>query len=79
MSRHQRLAFHGPAERLRHRGIEVSDEALNPLLQMLLECEIAAAEQFADQDREPDLDLLEPRRADQGQEACLGVKWKVMR
>ena len=59
--RQQRLAFDGPAERLCHRGTEVGDEALNPLLEMLLGCEVAAAEKFADQDREPDLDLVEPR------------------
>ena len=40
----------------------LSDEALNPLLQMLLGGEVAAAEEFADQDREPNLDLIEPSR-----------------
>jgi hypothetical protein len=61
ISRHQRLAFHGSAERLRHRGIEVGDEFLDPLLQMLLGREVAVAEKPANQDREPNLDLLEPR------------------
>jgi hypothetical protein len=61
ISCHQRLAFHGSAERLCHRGIEVSDEALDPLPEMLLGGEVAAAEKPANQDREPDLDLLEPR------------------
>jgi hypothetical protein len=58
---HQRLALHRPAERLGHRGIEVGDEALDPLLQMLLRGEIAAAEKLADQDRKPDFDLVDPR------------------
>jgi hypothetical protein len=49
MSRHQRFTFHCPAERLCHRGIEVGDGALDPLLQMLLRGEIAAAEEFAHQ------------------------------
>src|ERR1700712_3201113 len=61
MSRRQQLAFHRPSERLRHCGIEVADEAFDPLLEMLLGREVAAAEEFADQDREPDLDLVEPR------------------
>ncbi len=47
MSRRQRLAFHRPSERLRHRGIEVADEAFDPLLEMLLGREVAAAEEFA--------------------------------
>jgi hypothetical protein len=49
------------SETVRHRGIEVSDEALDPLLEMLLGGEVATAEKPANQDREPDLDLLEPR------------------
>src|SRR3954452_12695284 len=39
-SRHQRLALHRPAEGLGHRGIEVGDEALDPLLEMLLGPEV---------------------------------------
>jgi hypothetical protein len=54
--RRQWLAFHRPAERLCHCGIEVGDEALDPLLQMLLGGEVAAAKHFANRDREPDLD-----------------------
>src|SRR5580693_3630655 len=60
MSCDQWLPFHRPAERLRHRCIEVGDEALDPLLEVLLRGEVTAAEEFADQDREPDLDLVEP-------------------
>ena len=36
--------------------------AFDPLLQMLLGREIAAPQELADQDREPDLDLVDPRR-----------------
>jgi hypothetical protein len=49
-------------EGLRHRGIEIGDEALDPLLEMLLGGEVAAPEQLADQDREPNLDLVDPGR-----------------
>jgi hypothetical protein len=69
---HQRLALHGPAKGLGHQGIEVGDEVFDPLLKMLLGREIAAAEQLADQDRKQiSIWLI--------QEACLGVKWKVIR
>ena len=44
--------------RQKHRGIEVGDEAFDPLLEMLLGGEVAVAEQFADQNREPDLDMV---------------------
>jgi hypothetical protein len=54
------VELHRPAERRSHRGIEVVDEALDPLPEMLLGCEVAAAEEFADWDREPDLD--QPKR-----------------
>src|SRR3954469_14056772 len=60
-SYHQWLALHRPTEWLGHRGIEIGDEALDPLLKMLLGGEVAAAEQLADQDRKPDLDLVHPR------------------
>jgi len=33
---HKRLPFHGPFEGLCHGGIEVGDEAFDPLLEMLL-------------------------------------------
>ena len=52
--------LHGPAEWLRHGGIEIGDEALDPLLEMVLRCEIAAPEELSDQDREPNLDLVDP-------------------
>ena len=39
----------------------MGDEALDPLLEMLLGREVAAAEEFAHQDREPNFDLIEPR------------------
>src|SRR4051812_36517811 len=58
---HQRLAFHGPAERLGHGGVEVGDEAFDPLLKMLLGGEAAATGKLADQDRKPNLDLVDPR------------------
>src|SRR5208283_80817 len=60
ISCHQRLAFHRPAERLRHGGVEAGNEALDALLEMLLGGEVAAAEELADQDREPELDLVDP-------------------
>jgi len=56
----ERLALHGPAEWLGHGGVEVGDEGLDPLLQVLFAGEIAAAQQLAHQDREPDLDLVDP-------------------
>jgi hypothetical protein len=61
ISCHQRPAFHRPAERLCHGSVEVGNEALDPLLEVLLGREVAAAEELADQDREPDLDLIDPR------------------
>ena len=33
---HEGFPFHGPAEGFRHGGVEVGDEALNPLLEMVL-------------------------------------------
>src|ERR1700730_13810805 len=60
ISCHQRLAL-GPEEWLGHGCIEVGNEALDPLLEMLLGGEVAAAEEFAHEDREPNLDLVEPR------------------
>jgi hypothetical protein len=48
MSRSQRLALHRPTERLRHCGIEIGDEALDPLLEMFLGREVAAAEELTD-------------------------------
>jgi hypothetical protein len=47
------------------------DEALDPLLEMLLGGEVAAAEQFAHRSRAKSIWL--------SQEACLGVKWKMIR
>jgi hypothetical protein len=62
ISRHQRLPFHRPAERLCHGGVEVRDQAFDPLLEVPLGREVAAAEEFTDQDRKPDLDLVDPAR-----------------
>lgn len=61
ISRHQRLALHGPAERLRHGSIEVGDEALDPLPETLFGGEVATADKLANQDGEPNLDLIDPR------------------
>src|ERR1700683_259846 len=61
-SRGERLASLGPLERLCHGPVEVVDEALDPLLKVLLRGETAAPQQFACEDREADLDLVQPRR-----------------
>ncbi len=50
ISRRQRLSLHRPAERPGHRGIEVGNEALDPLLEMLLGREAAATQELANQD-----------------------------
>ena len=62
VSRDKRLSLHGPFEGFRHGRVEISDEALDPLLEMVLGCEITAPEELSDKDREPDLDLVDPRR-----------------
>src|SRR5205823_231257 len=51
----------GPAEGLGHGLVEVSDELLDPGAQGVLTGEIAAAKELSHQDREPNLDLVEPR------------------
>src|SRR5512141_1886850 len=58
----KRFPFHGPAEWFRHGGVEVCDEIFDPPPEMILRREIAAPEQLSDQDREPDFDLVDPRR-----------------
>ena len=47
----------GPLERLRHGAIEVGDELFNPLLELLLRTELPRTQQFACEDREPDLEF----------------------
>ena len=67
-SRRERLAVDRPAERLRRCCIAVSDEALDPLLEMVVERDVTAAEERTDQGREPYLDLVDSglsRGADQ--------------
>ena len=56
----ERPALHGPPERLGHGLVEVGDERLDPLLEVRLGGEVAAAKQFAHQDGEPDLNLINP-------------------
>ena len=56
----ERFRFHGPAEGLCHGLVEVGDELLDLGAQVLLGREIAAAKEFSNQDREPNLDLVEP-------------------
>jgi len=56
----ERLSSVGPAEGLGHGGIEVGNELLDPGLEYLLACEIAAADQLSHQYGEPDFDLVEP-------------------
>src|ERR1019366_2433658 len=61
-SRGQQLSHLGPLEWLCPGPVEVVDESFDPLLEILLRGETPAPQQFARQDREPDLDLIEPRR-----------------
>src|SRR5258708_16650661 len=55
------LTFHCPFEGFRHGGIEVGDKAFDPVLEMVLRGEIPASEKFPDQEREQDIDLVDPR------------------
>jgi POTRA domain, ShlB-type len=61
-SRGKRLSRLGPLEWLCHGPVEVVDEALDPLPEVLLRGEAATPQQFACEDREPNLDLIQPRR-----------------
>jgi len=56
----KRFRFHGPAEGLGHGLVEVGDELFDLGAQVLLGSEIAAVKEFAHQDRELDLNLVEP-------------------
>jgi hypothetical protein len=56
----ERFCFHGPAEGLGHGLVEIGDELLDLGAQRFLAGEIAATEELSRQDREPDLDLIEP-------------------
>src|SRR6058998_1171826 len=57
----ERLAGHGPLERLGEGAVEVGDEGFDARLQVVLGGEAGAAQQLAHEDGEPDLDLVEPR------------------
>jgi hypothetical protein len=57
----------------------MGNESVDPLLEMLLGGEVATAEELADQDREPDLDLVDPGLSREERINGLGVKWKVIR
>jgi hypothetical protein len=61
-SRDQRLAGLGPLERLCRGRVEVGDESLDTRFEVALRGETPAPQQFARQDREPNLDLVQPRR-----------------
>src|SRR5271170_3202137 len=54
--------FDGPTKRLGHGVVEVRDERLDPVLEVHLGGEVAAAKQLAHENGEPDLDLIDPRR-----------------
>ncbi len=54
------LAGVGPSERLCHSLVEELDEGLEPGFEILLGGEVAAPDDLSGQDREPDLDLIEP-------------------
>src|SRR5688572_32172515 len=75
----KRLTAVGPTEGLGHGPVEVSDEALDLGLEVLGGDEAAPPDHLADQDREPDLDLVEPRRMLGGEvedDAVLGIAQK---
>src|SRR5436853_5481736 len=59
-SRCERLAGHGPLERLGKGAVEVGDEGFDARLQVVLGGEAGAPQQLAHEDGEPDLDLVEP-------------------
>ena len=56
----ERFRFHGPAEGFGHGPVKVGDELFDLGAQVLFGSEIAAAKEFADQDREPNFYLIEP-------------------
>ena len=62
MSNGEQPARHGPAERLGQSLVAVGDERLDPLPEMRLGAEVAAAKQLVHQDGEADLDLIDPGR-----------------
>ena len=72
----ERFGFHCPSEWLGHGSVEVVDELFDLVAEVVLAGEIAAANEFSDEDREPDLDLVEPRgmsRCEVEGEALLGL------
>jgi len=58
----QRLPKKGPLEWLGHRAIEVSDEIEHLVPQIVKRGEIATSEQLTNQDTQPELHLVQPRR-----------------
>src|SRR5215471_6415440 len=54
------LSRHGPAERLGHGFVEVGDETFNALLEMFFAGEVSTAQELANENGEPDLDLINP-------------------
>jgi len=60
-SRCQGLSFIGPTEGLGHGLVEEIDEAADFRIEVFQRDEIAAADDFAREDREQHLDLIEPR------------------
>ena len=62
----ERLALVGPLERLGHGAVEVRDERQHLVSQIINRGEVAAAQEFAHQDTQPNLDLVQPRRVFRG-------------
>src|SRR5215472_6818772 len=56
------LSLVGPLEWLGHGAIEVVDEGEHLVLQIFDRAEVAAPQELAHQDAQPDLDLVQPRR-----------------
>src|ERR1700749_590639 len=56
----ERFAGHGPLERFGEGAIEIGNEGFDASLQVFFGSEAGAAQEFAREDGEPDLDLVEP-------------------
>ena len=58
----QRFAEVGPLEGLGHGAVEIGDEVQHLVPEVGDGSEVATPQQLTDQDTEPDLDLIQPRR-----------------
>ena len=59
-SSYQWFALISPSKGFCQGSVEIFDEGFDPRLELLGRAEVAATDDLADQDREPDLDLIEP-------------------